>query len=115
VDDGLRAPERTLTQRLAALNEANRIRTKRARLKRDLTAGRASLLDLMVEPDCATMKTMDALLALPKVGRVKAERALRRAKVSPSKTLAGMTDRQRRELLAELPVCRPAPPMMARC
>ena len=35
------APERSLTQRMDALKRANEIRTRRARLKRDLKAGRA--------------------------------------------------------------------------
>ena len=34
------APERSLTQRMDALKRANDIRTRRARLKRDLKAGR---------------------------------------------------------------------------
>jgi hypothetical protein len=45
-----------------------------------------------------SMKIIDLLLAMPKVGRVKANKWLARAAVSPSKTLEGLTDRQRREL-----------------
>lgn len=108
------APGRSLAQRLAALEEANRIRTKRAALKRDVKAGRLSLLDLMMDADCASMKLIDALLALPKVGRVKADKAVKVSRISPSKTLGGMTDRQRRDLLANLPASAPAPPALAR-
>jgi len=39
---------------------------------------------------------------MPMIGRVKANAMLRRANVSPSKTIAGLSDRQRRELLALL-------------
>ena len=44
------APERSLVQRMEALQRANEIRTKRATLKRDLKAGRASIHDLLLEP-----------------------------------------------------------------
>jgi hypothetical protein len=55
-----------------------------------------------------TMKVFDVLLAMPKTGRVKANKILRRCNVSPSKTLAGLSERQRLELLALLGVQRQA-------
>lgn len=97
------APSRTLDQRRTALVEANRIRTVRAALKRDLKAGRIAWPELLDHPDTATMKVLDALLHVPGIGRVKATRALRDAGVSPSKTLAGMTRRQATELELALP------------
>jgi len=38
-------------------------------------------------------------LAVPKYGRVKANRLLERCRVSPAKTVNGLTPRQRKELL----------------
>jgi hypothetical protein len=102
------APERSLEQRFAALKRANHIRSARAVLKRELGAGSITMASLMDADDCATMKVIDALLAMPKVGRIKAHRALTMARISPSKTLSGLTVRQRRELLALLPDA-PAP------
>jgi hypothetical protein len=97
-------PQRSLQQRLDALKRANEIRTGRAQLKRDLKAGRKSLLDVLASPPpCAeSAKTFDMLLAAPKIGRVKANAILTRNQVSPSKTLAGLTDRQRDALVREL-------------
>lgn len=103
VECGLSVPQRTDEQRFAALAEANRIRSHRAVLKRQIKAGRVSARDVFADWDCNTMKVLDLLLALPKVGRVKAHKILRRAEVSPSKTLAGLSDRQFRLLLALLP------------
>ena len=97
------APARTNEQRLAALREANRIRSHRAELKRRLRAGEVDPAEVLADPDCATMKVSKLLLALPKVGRVKADRALRRSSTSPSKTLGGLTARQRSEILDVLP------------
>ena len=44
------APERSLTQRMDALKRANEIRTRRARLKRDLKAGRVQIHGLLLDP-----------------------------------------------------------------
>ena len=96
-------PERTLSQRREALERANQIRSHRARLKRDLKAGRIGIGALIDDPLCASMNVVDALLALPKVGRVKALNALSRGAISPPKTLAGLTVRQRATLAERLP------------
>ena len=39
------------------------------------------------------------LMAVPKFGRVKAARFLSQCRISPSKTIAGLSDRQRQELV----------------
>lgn len=98
------APERSLVQRMDALQRANEIRTKRAQLKRDLKGGRVSIHDLLLEPPAflETAKVFDMLLAVPKYGRVKANRALAQCRISPSKTIGGLSQRQRSELVAAL-------------
>jgi hypothetical protein len=42
----------------------------------------------------------DLLLAVPKYGRVKVNKILSQCRISPSKTLGGLSERQRRELVA---------------
>jgi hypothetical protein len=42
------------------------------------------------------------LLAVPKYGRVKANKVLQQVRISPSKTIGGLSDRQRTELVALL-------------
>jgi hypothetical protein len=98
------APERSLVQRMDALNRANEIRTKRAQLKRDLKAGRHSIHSLLLEPPeyVGTAKVVDMLLAVPKYGRVKVDKILRQCKISPSKTVGGLSERQRNELVSML-------------
>jgi len=104
-----KAPERSPTQRMEALGRANSIRTNRARLKQDLKAGRVSIFPLLTEPPdyLGTAKVADILLAIPKYGRVKVNKALDRCRISPSKTFGGLTPRQREELLAYLRGQRP--------
>jgi hypothetical protein len=98
------APERSLEQRMSALEEANRIRVLRAQLKRDLKAGRENVLDVLEEPPewTETMKVFDLLLAVPKLGRVKVNKALQKLRISPSKTVGGLSQRQRTEIIAHL-------------
>jgi ribosomal protein S13 len=104
-------PERSLDQRIDALNRANEIRTLRAQLKRDLKAGTASIQALLLDPPAylQTAKVLEILLALPKIGKVKATKILDSCRVSPSKTIGGLTDRQRAELAARLAMERPGP------
>jgi hypothetical protein len=47
-----------------------------------------------------TAKIVDVLMAAPKCGRVKSARIMEQCRVSRSKTVGGLSQRQRRELLA---------------
>lgn len=100
----MNAPDRTLEQRRQALARANTIRSQRAQLKRDLKAGKAWVVDVLLEPDdwADTMKVFDLLIAVPKIGRVKVNKTLVAARISPSKTVGGLSPRQRRELVGLL-------------
>lgn len=94
-------PSRSLYQRMEALQNANEIRTYRANLKRELKTGRANVVDLLENPPekIETMKIMDLLLSVPKMGRVKNDKLLRSCRISPSKTVGGLSDRQRSEIV----------------
>jgi hypothetical protein len=96
------APERSLDQRMEALKRANDIRVKRARLKKDLKDGRRRIEDILSDPPefVSTAKVFDMLLAVPKFGRVKAARFLNQCRISQSKTVGGLSERQRAELIA---------------
>ncbi len=98
------APERSLVQRMDALQRANEIRTQRAQLKRDLKGGRVSIHDLLLDPPeyVSTAKVIDILMAVPKYGRVKVNKVLVQCRISPSKTIGGLSQRQRTELVSML-------------
>jgi hypothetical protein len=106
------APERSIQQRMDALGRANRIRTRRAEVKRDLAddSSWSKLVELILHgapagddpADFATMRVYEALLAARLIGRVKATRLLNRNRISPTKTLGGLTSRQRHELAVAL-------------
>ena len=95
------APVRSLDQRMEALKRANDIRVRRAQLKKDLKSGQARIQDILSNPPefVSTAKVFDMLLAVPKFGRVKAARFLNQCRISQSKTVGGLSERQRAELI----------------
>jgi hypothetical protein len=95
------APRRSLDQRMEALKRANDIRVKRAQLKKDLKLGEAKIDQILSNPPeyVSTAKVLDMLMAVPKFGQVKAKRYLTLCRISESKTVGGLSDRQRSELI----------------
>jgi hypothetical protein len=77
------------------------VRSARAKLKRELAAGTVELAQILVKPPrCVrTARVRDLLLVLPKIGSVRAARILAHCRVAHSKTLGGLTERQRAELI----------------
>lgn len=94
-------PERTIEQRTTALQHANRVRLQRASLKRALKMRTVDVIDLFTNPPeyIHSMKVIDLLESLHKWGPAKARPILRTAEISESKTMLGMTDRQRNTLV----------------
>jgi hypothetical protein len=86
---------------MEALKRANDIRVKRAKLKKDLKSGAVSIEQILAEPPeyVSTAKVFDMLMAVPKFGRVKSLRMLNQCRISQSKTVGGLSDRQRQELI----------------
>lgn len=89
---------------MEALKKANRIRTYRADLKKDLKNKDVKIQDLLLDPpeDLETAKVFDLLLAVPKYGRVKVQKLLVQNRISSSKTIGGLSQRQRAELVSML-------------
>ena len=100
----VQAPVRSLDQRMEALRRANDIRVRRAQLKRDLKNGAVGIDEILRDPPeyVETAKVFDMLMAVPKFGRVKAARFLNQCRISQSKTVGGLSERQRAELVGLL-------------
>jgi hypothetical protein len=96
------APLRSLDQRMEALKRANDIRVRRAQLKKDLKDGSVQIEAILLDPPefVLTAKVFDMLMSVPKFGRVKAARLLNQCRISQSKTVGGLSDRQRAELVS---------------
>jgi hypothetical protein len=84
-----------------ALRRANEIRSQRAELKKRLKSGDLAVYDLINAPPdyVLTAKVFDMIVAAPKYGKVKATRLLNQCRISQGKTLGGLSDRQRQELV----------------
>jgi hypothetical protein len=94
-------PVRSADQRLEALRQANAIRSRRSQLKRDLAAGTVQIVDILARPpEFAETERVSVLLrSVPRYGRARVSRLLTKARISDSKRLAGLTERQRAELI----------------
>ena len=98
---GAGVPGRSREQRLRALEQANEVRRARAKLKRELASGKIELVQILADPPACvrTARIRDLLLVVPKIGSVRAGRILAQCRIAHSKTLGGLTDRQRGELI----------------
>jgi hypothetical protein len=109
-------PERSVAQRREALEHANAIRVYRAGLKRDVFAARVDADDLLARqvPSLETMKVLELMMAVPAMGRVKASKVFQRLGISYSKTIGGLSARQRTQLCAVLRIHEDRSPAYAR-
>lgn len=94
-------PQRDRQQRMSALEKANHVRTWRAERKRNLALGIEEARDLLADPapEAETWKVVEVLTAMRMVGKVRANQTLTQLRISPSKTVGGLSERQRRELV----------------
>src|SRR3954464_1607085 len=96
-----KTPSRSLDQRLDALGRANEIRVSRAQLKRNLKAGGGTFRRILLDSPASVLKAKvyDMLMAVPRLGRVRAAKLLAQCRISQSKTIGGLSERQRAELV----------------
>jgi hypothetical protein len=91
-------------QHLQALAQANAIRLERARIKRDIRAGKVSVCAMLEDPP-ASLKTMtvaELLRAQRRWGRTRSATLLSRCGLSEARRLGRLTLRQRSALIDAL-------------
>jgi predicted flap endonuclease-1-like 5' DNA nuclease len=95
---------RSAQRRLVSLARANEVRVKRADLKRALAAGSVTFAEVLANPPaCAlTAKVEDLLLSVPGIGPARSARALAHCRITHTKTIGGLSDRQRAALTDRL-------------
>jgi hypothetical protein len=93
--------KRSHDRQMIALKRANEVRIARAKLKQKLREGKLRVEHILARPPAhvSTAQVLDLLVAVPKIGPAKATRLLNTARVTPSKTVGGLTDRQRTRLI----------------
>lgn len=96
--------DRTLDQRRRALRKANKIRGHRKTFKAQAKLDATRALDVLARPPAwaETMKVFDLVLAMPTIGRVRARKLFAHTNVSLAKTVGGLSDRQRTDLLERI-------------
>ena len=82
---------------MIALRQANQVRRLRAKLKQDLREGKISLEQILARRAdyLGSAEVFDLLVAVPKIGPVKAGRLLATARISPAKPVGQLSERQR--------------------
>lgn len=90
--------------RLRALEMANEVRSRRARLYESARRGQSDLRAVILRPEpwIERAPVERVLRAVPGVGRARAAEILRRTKVSPTRALGELTERQRRQIVEVL-------------
>ena len=100
----LAAPERSLVQRMEALQRANEVRLARAELKRRVTDGETTAAAVILASpwEAESMAVAELLMSQHRWGHTRARRFLAGIPMTETKTIGSMTDRQRRSLAALL-------------
>lgn len=92
-------PERSLDQRTEALQRANRVRLAQAALKRQTRSTADAAAVLLDPPEHASSMRVEALLlSMQRWGASRVSKILTMARISPVKSIGGLTERQRKEL-----------------
>ena len=84
-----------MTRPEAMLEEGNRIRSLRAEMKRDITAGNITVPDVLENPDVATMTLGELLAAQHHWGPRRTARFLAAIGATVTKRVGTLTERQR--------------------
>jgi hypothetical protein len=91
-------------QHMQALERANRVRLARAELKRQVAEGEVTAADVVLACpwEAESMEIGDLLMSQHRWGRTRSHRFLATMRMSETKTIGSMTQRQRNELAARL-------------
>jgi hypothetical protein len=96
--------ERGTAQCMEALARANQVRLARAALKRDISAGRRAVADVVIESpwEADSMSLSELLCSQRRWGRARSRKLLSSAALSEAKKVGSLTERQRRILVHAL-------------
>ena len=91
-------------QCMEALARANKVRLARAALKRDISAGRRSITEVIMDSpwEVESMSLGELLCAQRRWGRARSRKLLSSSALSEGKQVGTLTERQRRILVAAL-------------
>jgi hypothetical protein len=96
--------KRGTSQCMEALARANEVRLARAALKREISAGRRNITEVITESpwEAESMSLSELLCSQRRWGRARSRKLLSSTALSEGKRVGSMTERQRRVLVAAL-------------
>jgi hypothetical protein len=97
-------PRRGTSQCMQALARANEVRLARAALKRDISAGRREVTEVVLDSpwEAESMSLSELLCSQRRWGRARSRKLLSSIALTEGKRVGTLTDRQRRILVAAL-------------
>src|SRR5215218_4368338 len=97
-------PREDTSQCMQALARANQVRLARAALKRDISAGRSSVTEVVLDSpwEVESMSLSELLCSQRRWGRARSRKLLSSIALSEGKRVGTLTERQRRSLVAAL-------------
>jgi predicted DNA binding protein len=89
---------------MEALARANQVRLARAALKRDISAGRRAVADVVIDSpwEAESMSLSELLCSQRRWGRARSRKLLSSAALNEAKKVGSLTERQRRILVHAL-------------
>jgi hypothetical protein len=99
-----KAKEKSEPQHLVALARANRVRLARAALKRDIASGETEVAQIVLDSpwEVESMTVADLLSCQRRWGVTRCRRFLAKSRISETRTVGTLTERQRTELAERL-------------
>jgi hypothetical protein len=103
-DQKEKTKKRGTSQCMEALARANEVRLARAALKRDISAGRRPITEVITESpwEAESMSLSELLCSQRRWGRARSRKLLSSTALSEGKRVGSLTERQRRLLVAAL-------------
>jgi hypothetical protein len=97
-------PPRATSQCMEALARANQVRLARAAMKRDISAGRRDVIEVILESpwEAESMSLSELLCSQRRWGRARSRKLLASAALSEGKRVGTLTERQRGILVGAL-------------
>jgi hypothetical protein len=103
-DQREKTKKRGTSQCMEALARANEVRLARAALKREISAGRRNITEVITESpwEAESMSLSELLCSQRRWGRARSRKLLSSTALSEGKRVGSLTERQRRVLVAAL-------------
>jgi hypothetical protein len=95
-------PKLSLEEKRRALKKAQEVRSKRAKIRQSLKAGKTTVREVLSnakDPVVARMRVVYLLESLPRIGKVKTKKIMNDIGIDETRRIQGLGNRQKKALL----------------